>query len=570
MKRQMTNALLALTALLAVTAASARAWSQEAQIKWTPIFKGIELTEFTEREPLRRIVAARVDLTAPGIKLKSTPPNVDFKPDDKETYRETTPEFLQKNDLAIAVNGNYYTPFGNTTITQGGDSNLRGLAVSNGFVESQPEEGFPSFIVNKDGSMEIRATAPGENLDNVLEAVSGPAIVLKDGKVLEQENKAIHPRTAIGYSQDQRYLFFMAIDGRRPEYSDGATYENVGEAMLKIGAYDALNVDGGGSTTFAVRDADGEPLVLNWPCNRRISPDGLRFNGNNIGVTAEGDALQPFADVIEIKHTDFVKWTPIYAGVGVAEWEEQEPLRKIYAARVELAVDGVELRTTAPNKDFEPETRETWRQTTAKFLQDEGLAVAINANFYSPFNAKTISSEGDSNVLGLAVCDGFVESRPQEGFPSFIVKNDGDLEIRQVGDDDDLSDVKLAVSGNQIVLKDGVVPELEDKSIHPRTGVGFSFDKRYLYFVVIDGRQPNYSVGASYEDVGNALKFCGAFNGLNLDGGGSTTLVVKGENGEPVVLNRPINGTKDKLRNNGNSLGAKASGALLSPVKDRR
>ena len=87
---------------------------------------------------------------------------------------------------------------------------------------------------------------------------------------------------------------------------------------------------------------------------------------------------------------------------------------------------------------------------------------------------------------------------------------------------------------------------------------------------MIDGRQKNYSVGASYEDVGAALKFCGADFGLNLDGGGSTTMAVLGDDGEPVVLNSPANGTPDLLRFNGNSIGVAASGKLQTKLTDGR
>ncbi len=566
----MKNVLLSVVvALLGVGAA----FAADDAIQWTPIYKGIELTEFTVTEPLQRVIVARIDSQAPGVHFKTSNPHPDFKPEERETYRETTPEFLAKNGLAVAVNGNFYSPFGGKTITQGGDSNLRGLAVSGGFVESQPEPGFPSFIVKKTGELAIREVGADEDLSEIAEAVSGPMIVLKEGKVQTFEGQSLNdlnPRTAIGLSADKRYVFFMTIDGRREDYSVGASLSDVGAALLRVGAYDGLNVDGGGSTTFAVRDVDGEPLVLNWPCNRRISPDGLRYNGNAIGVTADGDALQAFSEIIEIKHTDFVKWTPVYDGLSIASWVEENPLRAIYAARLELAVDGVSIKTTEPHKNFKPDERETYRRTTAQFLLDRDLAFAVNANFYTPFNAETIRTDGDSDLLGLAVSDGFVESQPLADFPSFIVKKNGAIEIRDVAEDENLDEIVQAVSGNKIVLKKSEVVKQDDQAIHPRTGVGYSYDKRYLYFVVIDGRQPGYSVGATYEQVGDALKFCGAYDGLNLDGGGSTTMVVRGADGTPVVLNRPCNPTEDKLRHNANSIGATAKGELQTTLQDGR
>ena len=262
---------------------------------------------------------------------------------------------------------------------------------------------------------------------------------------------------------------------------------------------------------------------------------------------------------------DAPQWTPVYEGVDVACYERTEPLMKILAARVDLKASGVEFKTSAPNADFELEKRETTRETTATFLKNNELAVAVNANFYQPFNASTISTPGDANILGLGVSDGFVESKPLKGYPSFVVKNNGDVEIRQYDADEDLSDVRQAVSGNKIVLQDDVVVTQTNKDVHPRTAVGYSKDKRYVYFLVIDGRQKNFSVGATYEQVGEELKYLGASVGLNLDGGGSTTFVLRDSDNEPVVVNRPCNNTSDKLRFNANAIGVKAKGEPKAP-----
>ena len=572
MRRELSLRFWALCAFLTTASTFVAAPGAAQEIRWTPIYRGVALTSFEEKEPLRKIVVARVDVKEPGISFVTTEPNPNFSEDKNETVRETTRTFLERNGLALAVNGNYYTPFGGRTITKPGDSNLRGLAVCNGFVESRPEPGFPSFVVKRDGTLEIRDYAVDEDLSDVYIAVSGPAIVLKDGAVVPQDNKDTHPRTAVGISKNRRYVYFMTIDGRRPEHSVGATLEQVGEALLKVGAFQGLNLDGGGSTTMVARDKDGSATILNWPINA-ISPDGLRFNGNAIGVTAMGAPRKALARTTKIYNDGSpVEWTPTFKGIDLARWTEYDgQLHQVYAARIDMREKGVALRTTPPNADFAFDTRETTRQTTAGFLEaTDGVKIAVNANFYSPFNAQTIAAPGDSNLCGLAVCDGVVESKPEKGFPSFIQTKDGKLAIRNVDPEESLDDIRLAVSGNMIVLKGGDVVPQGDKAVHPRTAVGYSADQRYLYLIAIDGRQKEYSVGATYEDVGRALKLCGAWDGLNLDGGGSTTMAVRGDDEKAIVVNRPINGTPDKLRFNANSLGATAEGAFLSPTPDGR
>lgn len=68
---------------------------------------------------------------------------------------------------------------------------------------------------------------------------------------------------------------------------------------------------------------------------------------------------------------------------------------------------------------------------------------------------------------------------------------------------------------------------------HPRTGIGFSRDSATAYFLTVDGRQAA-SVGMSLQEFGDLMVGAGVFEGLNLDGGGSTTMVVDG-----VVVNSP-------------------------------
>jgi hypothetical protein len=58
-----------------------------------------------------------------------------------------------------------------------------------------------------------------------------------------------HPRTAVGIRPDGKWVFVVA-DGRRPDFSIGMTLAELAELMLSLGCAEALNLDGGGSSTF--------------------------------------------------------------------------------------------------------------------------------------------------------------------------------------------------------------------------------------------------------------------------------------------------------------------------------
>ena len=59
---------------------------------------------------------------------------------------------------------------------------------------------------------------------------------------------------------------------------------------------------------------------------------------------------------------------------------------------------------------------------------------------------------------------------------------------------------------------------------------------------VADGRQPNYSEGVTLGELADIIRQHGGHTALNLDGGGSSTIVVEGPDGHPRVLNSPIHG----------------------------
>ena len=183
----------------------------------------------------------------------------------------------------------------------------------------------------------------------------------------------------------------------------------------------------------------------------------------------------------------------------------------------------------------------------------------MNANFYSPFNSHTRTTRGPSNVIGLAVSEGELVSKAQEEYPSFTVSSNKVCKIGIIKPGDSLEGIRTAVAGNAIVLKNGEITHQESDDVHPRTAIGISQDGRYVYLMTIDGRQPGFSMGASLEEVGKWLKSFGAWEGLNLDGGGSTTMVVRGENGKAKVMNVPIGNANipGYLRHNANHIGVR-------------
>ena len=110
-----------------------------------------------------------------------------------------------------------------------------------------------------------------------------------------------------------------------------------------------------------------------------------------------------------------------------------------------------------------------------------------------------------------------------------------------------LSEFKESVGGSDcIVLKNGT-PTNEAKTaasgLNPRTGMGFSQDSTKVYMVVVDGRS-TFSAGLDLLPFGELFKGIGAWNAVNLDGGGSSVMFVNSE-----VKNRPSDGSVRSVGN---------------------
>jgi hypothetical protein len=116
-----------------------------------------------------------------------------------------------------------------------------------------------------------------------------------------------NPRTAVGLSQEGRYFYLMVIDGRRAGWSDGATLYETGQWLLRLGAWNGLNLDGGGSSAMA-RLTNGTAVLLNRP-----SGGVQRVNGNHLGMFA-----QPLAPLIIVQpaNQSVLMWQAATFSVG--------------------------------------------------------------------------------------------------------------------------------------------------------------------------------------------------------------------------------------------------------------
>ncbi|MEX2280959.1 MAG: phosphodiester glycosidase family protein [Gemmatimonadota bacterium] len=103
---------------------------------------------------------------------------------------------------------------------------------------------------------------------------AGQAVLAQQPGVRPEFGEQRHPRSAIGFTVDGRALL-VVVDGRQAPYSDGMTLKELTDLMQRLGAHDALNLDGGGSTALAIRGR-----AVNRPSDR----EGQRAVGNALAL----------------------------------------------------------------------------------------------------------------------------------------------------------------------------------------------------------------------------------------------------------------------------------------------
>ncbi len=289
-----------------------------AEDRVTEPFVGILLHEITYDQPRPLVIrVAEIDLTAKGISFLVTPGNGDPNGDEpgdpnNETTRQTTLTFLNEQNAQLAINASFFK--------MGiADTDNVGLVVSRGEQVSPfrgewtainiDKDNNPTIIHGQDDTFIITSPPPDKSPDKspnkspdqvqLYNAITGSDPIVTDGKPIEDQPDrtfftTAHPRTAIGIT-NHNTLLLVTVDGRQPGFSEGIPLNELAQLMIELGAVQALNLDGGGSTTMAI--ADPEPRVLNFPSSKdeEGNPGVLRKNGTNLAVfaTPNPDYVRP-------------------------------------------------------------------------------------------------------------------------------------------------------------------------------------------------------------------------------------------------------------------------------------
>ena len=181
----------------------------------------------------------------------------------------------------------------------------------------------------------------------------------------------------------------------------------------------------------------------------------------------------------------------------------------------------------------------------SKIAKSNYSLTAINAGFFAvttagrgyPIGALRINNTDFNFALNGRGCLGWNDNGEAKfGIPSRdLIENSWD-------------DMNYIIQGGPLILNDGKISEVDEKfnsaftsTRHPRSVIGLTDDGRWV-FLIFDGRNGLHSSGATISELADVMKAAGISNALNLDGGGSTEIMVNGK-----FYNMPSDGYERKI-----------------------
>lgn len=263
-------------------------------------------------------------------------------------------------------------------------------------------------------------------------------------------------------------------------------------------------------------------IVGGWACGAPDRPASL-----------PGPLPPSFLDLLE---PDSIRSVRVGAGIGY--WRLRAPagpwvvhLLDVDLARCELAVGVIPAEPDGPGR---PARAQVSRLASGG---GRGVVAAVNGDFFTPEGDPVGPEISGGKVLRAARRPAFAwrpgsgpwigtsrttpDSTLHVGWPVAVTAGDGVTEA--VGGFPELLDQGTRVGDLEVAARPAFAA-----ARHPRTAVGFAPDGRTLWLLVVDGRREGYSAGMTLPELAATMEALGATEALNLDGGGSSVMVLYG------------------------------------------
>jgi exopolysaccharide biosynthesis protein len=234
----------------------------------------------------------------------------------------------------------------------------------------------------------------------------------------------------------------------------------------------------------------------------------------------------------------------------------RDPNYSIHVVRIDLKDPRVTVRVARGGPD--PDGTGPWLTTlmpTSEIAERENYDVAVNGDFFDAQATRDIEGRNTGYVrgkaaapVGMAMSDGVLWHRPRTPRP-YLEITDSKIARLENGEAPIDAAAREMVGGSQIIVRSGHAITFTNAfatARHPRTAVGIDGGGTQLTLLVVDGRQPELSIGMTLAELSEEMIRLGCVAAINLDGGGSTTLVYRNPESKRLEVRNSPSDTKER------------------------
>ncbi len=230
---------------------------------------------------------------------------------------------------------------------------------------------------------------------------------------------------------------------------------------------------------------------------------------------------------------------PAPSPVSYQHYALRDPNLSIHVVTINLADSRVSVRVSGGGQH--PGGNVPWTTTllpVSEIAAREGFDIAVNGDFFNAQATRDIEGRDTGYVrgkpaspVGMAMSDGRLWHPAEKPEPYLAISTNHTAHFYRGDSGDSMpTDVFQILAGGQIIEEDGKAVEYTSAlatNRHPRTAAGLDRTGTRLTLVTVDGRQPDLSIGMTLHELSQQMIRLGCDSALNLDGGGSTTLVYR-------------------------------------------
>ena len=284
----------------------------------------------------------------------------------------------------------------------------------------------------------------------------------------------------------------------------------------------------------SVEAAIEEKLNAGTSTTENVTGETSLTSGNTATESADGTSSATLTNVATVEGGTVIgEYSDSNTSITVKQYRAYDS--NIYVADVTVS-DASALKTALANNTYGRNITDT----TSNMAEDNNAVLAINGDYYG------------ARQSGYVIRNGNLYRNTSGNKDSLVIKQNGEFEFVSEGE---TSAEELLQNGayqvlsfGPVLLEDGEISVGENDEVgmamasNPRTAIGYLGNNHYV-FVVSDGRTSE-SAGLSLYELASFMKELGVADAYNLDGGGSSTMVFKGE----IINNPTTNGHSNQER----------------------